>query len=92
MRFPYLSNYEGLPSRAGGLPVVLVKVSACGVCHTELDEIEGRTMPALMPIVLGHEVIGRVEELGKNVSKLSKGERVGVGWIHHSSGGSHSCP
>jgi propanol-preferring alcohol dehydrogenase len=51
-----------------------------------LDEIEGRTMPALMPIVLGHEVIGRVEELGKDVTKLSKGERVGVGWIHYSSG------
>jgi len=76
-----------LPIPAPGRNEVLIKVSACGVCHTELDEIEGRTMPAKMPIVLGHEVIGRVEELGKDVTKLSKGDRVGVGWIHHSSGG-----
>ena len=40
---------------------VLVKVSACGVCHTELDEIEGRTPPPLLPIVPGHQVVGRVE-------------------------------
>ncbi len=79
-------NLVDLPIPSPGWNEVLIKVSACGVCHTELDEIEGRTMPALMPIVLGHEVIGRVEELGKDVTKLSKGERVGVGWIHYSSG------
>jgi propanol-preferring alcohol dehydrogenase len=80
-------NLVDLPIPSPGWNEVLIKVSACGVCHTELDEIEGRTMPAFMPIVLGHEVIGRVEELGKDVTKLSKGERVGVGWIHYSSGG-----
>jgi len=65
---------------------VLVKVLACGVCHTELDEIEGRTAPPKLPVVLGHEVIGRVESLGEGVTKLKKGDRVGVGWIHSSSG------
>jgi len=40
---------------------ILVKVSACGVCHTELDEIEGRTPPPHLPVVLGHQVVGRVE-------------------------------
>jgi len=65
---------------------VLVKVSACGVCHTELDEIEGRTPPAFLPIVLGHEVVGRVVGTGAAVSTLAIGDRVGVGWIHQSSG------
>jgi D-arabinose 1-dehydrogenase-like Zn-dependent alcohol dehydrogenase len=43
---------------------ILIKVSACGVCHTELDEIEGRTKPPHLPIVPGHEVVGRVVKLG----------------------------
>jgi len=65
---------------------VLIKVSACGVCHTELDEIEGRTPPARLPVVPGHEVVGRIEALGEGVKNLNIGDRVGVGWIHHSSG------
>ena len=65
---------------------VLIKISACGVCHTELDEIEGRTPPSFLPIVLGHEVIGRVVAAGARASKLAIGDRVGVGWIHKSSG------
>jgi alcohol dehydrogenase, propanol-preferring len=65
---------------------VLIRVSTCGVCHTELDEIEGRTAPPMLPIILGHEVVGRVEQLGMGVSHLKLGDRVGVGWIHHSSG------
>jgi len=66
---------------------VLIRISACGVCHTELDEIEGRTMPAKFPMVLGHEVVGKIETLGKAVTKFRQGDRVGVGWIHQSSGG-----
>lgn len=65
---------------------VLVKVSVCGVCHTELDEIEGRTPPPSLPVVPGHEVIGRVASLGKNASRFDRGERVGIGWIYSSSG------
>ncbi len=65
---------------------VLVKVSACGVCHTELDEIEGRTAPPSLPIVPGHEVVGHVTELGKNASRYKTGTRVGIGWIYSSSG------
>jgi propanol-preferring alcohol dehydrogenase len=63
---------------------VLLEVNACGVCHTELDEIEGRTPPPLFPVVPGHEVIGRVVERGKTCTRLDIGTRVGVGWIHHS--------
>ncbi len=65
---------------------VLIRVTACGVCHTELDEIEGRTPPPVLPIVPGHEVIGQVTETGDAVTRLEVGERVGVGWIFRSTG------
>src|SRR4030095_16011558 len=65
---------------------LLLRVAACGVCHTELDEIEGRTPPPRLPIVLGHQVIGRVIERGANATRHPLGARVGVGWIHSSSG------
>jgi len=65
---------------------VLVQVAACGVCHTELDEIEGRAAPPDFPIIPGHEVVGTVVETGVGVTNLEKGNRVGVGWIYHSSG------
>jgi len=61
---------------------ILVKVSACGVCHTELDEIEGRTPPSKFPMVLGHQVVGRVEQLGDNSTKFNIEDRVGVAWIY----------
>ncbi len=84
------------PLRLTDLPVpepgdgeLLLKVSVCGVCHTELDEIEGRLKPPKLPIVLGHEVIGRVAKLGRGTTRYSLDDRVGVGWIHCSDGGEH---
>ena len=65
---------------------VLIQVSACGVCHTELDEIEGRTPPSVLPMIPGHEVVGRVTEKGDRVTRLEVGDRVGVGWIFKSTG------
>jgi len=65
---------------------ILIEVAVCGVCHTELDEIEGRTPPPQLPVVPGHQVIGRVVEGGAGCSRYSPGERVGVGWIHSSDG------
>lgn len=70
---------------------LLIKVSACGVCHTELDEIEGRTPPPEFPIILGHQVVGIVEETGNEAQKIKKGERVGVGWIYASCGKCEYC-
>jgi len=64
---------------------VLIRVTRCGVCHTELDEIEGRTPPAQLPVVLGHQVVGIVEE-GEN-----KGQRVGVAWIASACGKCNHC-
>ncbi|MCK5188700.1 MAG: zinc-dependent alcohol dehydrogenase family protein, partial [Methylococcales bacterium] len=60
---------------------ILLNVSACGVCHTELDEIEGRTPPLRLPVVPGHQVIGRVMTVGSKVRNVSIGDRVGVAWI-----------
>ncbi|MDY6881317.1 MAG: zinc-dependent alcohol dehydrogenase family protein [Desulfatiglans sp.] len=70
---------------------VLVKVSTCGVCHTELDEIEGRTPPPRFPVILGHEVVGRVEQKGDSADKFMIGDRVGIGWIHSACGRCRFC-
>lgn len=65
---------------------ILIEVAVCGVCHTELDEIEGRTPPPLLPVIPGHEIIGRVASCGRDCGRFRPGQRVGVGWIHSSSG------
>lgn len=70
---------------------ILVRVSTCGVCHTELDEIEGRTPPPRLPIVLGHQVVGRVAALGKNAARFNLGDRVGVAWIFSACGTCKFC-
>jgi propanol-preferring alcohol dehydrogenase len=67
---------------------ILVRVSACGVCHTELDEIEGRTSPSKFPIILGHQIIGRVEN---GANKFNIGDRVGIAWIYSSCGRCRFC-
>jgi propanol-preferring alcohol dehydrogenase len=69
---------------------ILVKITACGVCHTELDEIEGRLQPKL-PIILGHEIVGRVEKKGDGATKFKTGDRVGIAWIHSACGQCHFC-
>jgi propanol-preferring alcohol dehydrogenase len=80
-----------LPNPVPGEKEILVKVSACGVCHTELDEIEGRTPPPRLPVVLGHQVVGRVEEAGNKASRFQTGERVGVAWIYSACGKCKFC-
>ena len=61
-----------LPDPVPGEKDVLLKVRTCGVCHTELDEIEGRTPPPNFPAVLGHEVVGNVIETGSRVKKTRR--------------------
>jgi propanol-preferring alcohol dehydrogenase len=70
---------------------VLVKVSTCGVCHTELDEIEGRTPPRRLPVVLGHQVVGSVVENGRQASRFAIGSRVGIAWINSACGQCDFC-
>jgi propanol-preferring alcohol dehydrogenase len=94
---------EGLPSKAEPLlleelpvPVpgptdVLIKVLACGVCRTELDQIEGRIVPPRLPIILGHQPIGIVADLGSQVKKFKIGDQVGAAWIYSSCGRCKFC-
>jgi propanol-preferring alcohol dehydrogenase len=70
---------------------LLVKVTACGVCHTELDEIEGRTPPPSLPVVPGHQVVGRVIATGGDATIFRTGDRVGIGWIFSACGTCESC-
>jgi len=80
-----------MPEPVPGEKDILIKVSACGVCHTELDEIEGRTPPSVFPVVPGHQVVGQVTSKGKKVTKFRVGERVGVGWIFSACGHCSAC-
>ncbi len=80
-----------MPVPSVGDAQVLVRVSACGVCHTELDEIEGRTPPPRFPVVPGHQVVGRVERLGRKATRFKEGARVGVAWIYHACGVCRFC-
>ena len=68
---------------------VLVKVAVCGLCHTDLDEIEGRLMPAALPVVPGHQVVGTVVQQGPAATVHKIGARVGITWLYSSCG---ACP
>jgi len=76
---------------APGDDELLVRVAACGVCHTELDEIEGRLPPSRLPRVLGHQIVGRVLAAGRNASMHRPGDRVGVAWIFRTCGQCAYC-
>ncbi|MCJ7453247.1 MAG: zinc-dependent alcohol dehydrogenase family protein [Steroidobacteraceae bacterium] len=70
---------------------VLLQVAACGVCHTELDEIEGRTPPSHLPMIPGHQVIGEIVARGAGVTGVTVGQRVGVAWIFWACGHCERC-
>lgn len=78
-------SFTDIPKPVINKGEVLLHVMRCGVCHTELDEIEGRTPPPHLPAVLGHQVVGVIEE-GEN-----KGQRVGVAWIASACGHCEYC-
>jgi propanol-preferring alcohol dehydrogenase len=80
-----------VPDPIPGPGEVLIRVSVCGVCHTELDEIEGRTPPPSLPIIPGHQVVGRVVQCGPRPTALGPGARVGVGWIYAACGRCEYC-
>jgi propanol-preferring alcohol dehydrogenase len=93
-----ISPIEAKPLKAADLPVpahgdnqILVKTLVCGVCHTDLDEIEGRLKPAKLPIVPGHQVVGMVTDIGKAVTKFKTGERVGITWLYSACGRCSFC-
>ncbi len=77
------------PTAANG--EVLVRVSYCGVCRTDLHVIEGELVPQKSPVIPGHQVIGVVEKLGSGSSRFSLGARVGIAWLHHTDGTCEFC-
>jgi len=86
-----LLTFTDIPVPASADDEILVKVSVCAVCHTELDEIEGRMSPSRLPVVPGHQVVGRVARRGKDARRFAEGDRVGIAWIHSSCGACEFC-
>jgi propanol-preferring alcohol dehydrogenase len=80
-----------LPVHEPGPGQLLLRVTTCGVCHTELDEIEGRTPPSRFPVIPGHQVVGRVEACGAGVEGIVAGSRRGVAWIYSACGRCEFC-
>ena len=70
---------------------ILIKVLACGVCRTELDQIEGRITPPKLPVIPGHQPVGIVEAIGSEVTRFEIGDRVGAAWIYSSCGQCKFC-
>ena len=82
---------DEVPVPVPGPGELLVKVAACGVCHTELDEIEGRTPPPRLPVTPGHQLVGRVAATGGGPTRFRAGDRVGGAWIHSACGECDLC-
>ncbi len=70
---------------------LLLRIKACGICHTELDEIEGRTPPLELPVIPGHQIVGEIEGHKGKRTDLQKGDRVGVAWIYSACGSCKFC-
>ena len=82
---------EEMPDPIPGPKEILLEVAACGVCHTELDEIEGRTPAPVLPVIPGHQIVGRVRACGPDARHHAVGDRVGVAWIHSACGRCAYC-
>ncbi len=80
---------DEIPVPEPGPGQVLIGIAACGVCRTDLHVIDGDLPDPKLPLVLGHEIVGRVAGLGEGVSGFHLGDRVGVPWLGHSCG---VCP
>jgi propanol-preferring alcohol dehydrogenase len=82
-------EWTELRDRQPGTGEIRVKVSACGVCRTDLHVVDGELADQKVPIIPGHEIVGRIDALGSGVAGLSIGERVGIPWLAHTCG---ACP
>ena len=82
-------EWTELPDRQPGQGQIRIKVTACGVCRTDLHVVDGELPDPHLPIIPGHEIVGRIDAIGPGVIGLSIGERVGVPWLGHTCG---VCP
>jgi len=74
-----------------GIGQVLVRVAACGVCRTDLHVVDRELTEPKLPLIPGHEIIGRVAALGPGVERFAEGERVGIPWLGYSCGSCRFC-
>ena len=82
-------EWTDLPDREPGPGEIRVKVLACGVCRTDLHVVDGELPDPVLPIIPGHEIVGRVDHVGPGVEGLQMGERVGIPWLGHTC---DTCP
>jgi len=80
-----------LPEPSPGRGEILIRVRACGVCHTDLHIVEGELPPHRSPVVPGHQIVGEVVDVGAGVSEHGVGDRVGVPWLHKACGLCRYC-
>lgn len=80
-----------LPCPEPGSGKVRIRVLACGVCHTDLHELEGDLTLPKLPVIPGHQVVGVVDKIGENVNRLSAGTRVGICWLAETCGRCRFC-
>ncbi len=82
-------EWTNLPDRQPGYGEIRVKIGACGVCRTDLHVLDGELPHPKLPLIPGHEIVGRIDALGEGVEGLRLGERVGIPWLGHTCG---VCP
>jgi alcohol dehydrogenase, propanol-preferring len=80
-----------LPQPVPGPGQILLRVSYCGLCHTDLHTVEGELPLKRLPIIPGHQVVGRVVAPGPGATRFSPGDRVGLAWLHHTCGACEYC-
>ncbi|MBS0614817.1 MAG: alcohol dehydrogenase catalytic domain-containing protein, partial [Proteobacteria bacterium] len=84
-------EWTELPDPVPGPGEIRVRVLACGVCRTDLHVVDGELPHPVLPIVPGHEIVGRIEALGAGVGGLALGQRVGIPWLGHTCGVCEYC-
>ncbi len=80
-----------LPERAPGPEELLIRVAACGVCRTDLHIVDGELRHPKLPLVIGHQIVGRVERTGDRAHRFQRGQRVGVPWLGWTDGSCRFC-
>jgi len=84
-------HLRDIPEPQPGPGELRVRVLACGVCRTDLHVVDGELPAAPLPIIPGHEIVGRVDALGEGVSGFELGQRVGIPWLGHTCGTCSYC-
>ncbi len=86
-----LLEYAACSTPEPGDEQILIRIRACGVCHTDLHEVEGDLPLIKKPVIIGHQVVGIVERVGSKVKKFHGGERAGVAWMYRTCGTCEFC-